>query len=410
MIDQVVRNLRYEDDGSEDLISRSSWPLRLSGVVFAGLLIVGRSATYGNLTWTPSYHSAPSPLVVVATQQRTQGQPPAVPKPLPGLDPAAFSKRSAAAEVVVFSPGHTSGEGEGEGEGNSNANANHDHDAQASGHGSAAGTVGQPSQTSAAAQGSGHGSGAGTAGQLSQTSAAAQGSGHGSGAGTVGQLSQTSAAAQGSGHGSGAGTVGQLSQTSAAAQGSGHGSGAGTAGQVSQTSAVQGSNGTVEQGGQSAESTVVGSTGSAEHAAVSAESTLQATGASAAVTAVETTGSVQASGASLNAGATVNETSGSVGTALPITSGQGVTPIGQGVLPLISQTTTSGQAVSGGAGVSGATAVRGGAGAAAQGVGTLANTGGASQEQSLAMVLGLVLAFLGIVASRPRQLVRRLFR
>ena len=53
----------YEDD-SDALISKSTWPLKLSGLVFAGLLLIGRSASYGNVTWTPTYHPAASPLIV----------------------------------------------------------------------------------------------------------------------------------------------------------------------------------------------------------------------------------------------------------------------------------------------------------------------------------------------------------
>src|SRR5229473_4757329 len=115
--DSMSRYSIYDDEDSDEvLVSRSTWPLKLSGLVFAGLLIVGRSATYGNVTWTPAYHAANSPLLVVATRPLSAPKP-AVPTSLPRIDWAASSKRSAAEEVVVFSAGLTSGEGEGEGNG-----------------------------------------------------------------------------------------------------------------------------------------------------------------------------------------------------------------------------------------------------------------------------------------------------
>src|SRR5437899_3679588 len=99
----------YEDE-SDALISKSTWPLKLSGLVFAGLLLIGRSASYGNVTWTPTYHSAFSPLIV-----QTGGQPrpaPAIPK-VRTIDAAALSKPSAAEEVVTFSAGNAAGGSEG---------------------------------------------------------------------------------------------------------------------------------------------------------------------------------------------------------------------------------------------------------------------------------------------------------
>src|SRR5207245_11194265 len=104
----VIRNPAYAEDGSEVLISKATWSLKLSGMLFAGLLILGRSASYGNVTWTPTLHPAGSPLIVTINSHST-------PKPVPssakGSDPAAVSKRSAAAEVVAFDPGN-SGDGE----------------------------------------------------------------------------------------------------------------------------------------------------------------------------------------------------------------------------------------------------------------------------------------------------------
>src|SRR5712671_5150291 len=98
------------DDG-EVLISRSTWSLRLSGLLFAGLLVVGRAASGGQIVWLPAYHANPTPLIVVINTSKP-ATPPAVPKTLP--DPAAaISKKSAASEVITFSPGKNSGKGDG---------------------------------------------------------------------------------------------------------------------------------------------------------------------------------------------------------------------------------------------------------------------------------------------------------
>src|ERR1700730_13744319 len=99
------------DDG-EVLISRSSWPLRLSGLLFAGLLVVGRAASGGQIVWLPAFHANPTPLIVVINQTKP-GTPPSLPKTIPGDPAAAISKKSAASEVITFSPGKTSGSGEG---------------------------------------------------------------------------------------------------------------------------------------------------------------------------------------------------------------------------------------------------------------------------------------------------------
>ena len=104
----TYRNPAYEDD-RDTLISKASWPLRVSGIVFAGLLLIGRSASYGNVTWTPAFHANATPLVVIAGGQKA---PPIPPKPVQN-DPAAISKRSAADEVVAFSPGNDDDEGDG---------------------------------------------------------------------------------------------------------------------------------------------------------------------------------------------------------------------------------------------------------------------------------------------------------
>src|ERR1700738_3279283 len=146
---------RYAMDDSEVLISKATWTLKLSGLVFAGLLIVGRSASYGNITWSPAHHSAASPLVVEVAHRNAPA--PSLPT-LRGSDPAALSKPSAADERVAFSPG-TSGDGEGGHSGDGGNSGGDHHDAQGSGHGSgnAASTVTETS-ASVNAQGSGHGS------------------------------------------------------------------------------------------------------------------------------------------------------------------------------------------------------------------------------------------------------------
>ena len=106
----------YQDDDSAALISKSSWPLKLSGVVFAGLLVIGRSASYGNITWTPTFHQAASPLVVTVNTSSKPVPPPSLPKTSPA-DPAALSKKSAASEIIQFSPGKTAGDHDDEGDG-----------------------------------------------------------------------------------------------------------------------------------------------------------------------------------------------------------------------------------------------------------------------------------------------------
>src|SRR6202022_2049311 len=90
---------------TEDLYSRSTWSLKLSGLVFAGLLILGRTATYGNVTWIATYHPASSPLQVLEVV--SPNGLPAVPLPKSSvkIDPAAAVKRSAANEVLAFEAG-----------------------------------------------------------------------------------------------------------------------------------------------------------------------------------------------------------------------------------------------------------------------------------------------------------------
>src|SRR6202043_967132 len=100
----TARNPVYSPDDADVLISKSSWPLKLSGVVFAGLLVIGRSASYGNITWTPTFHQANTPLTVLVNSAPKPAPAPSLPKTSPS-DPAALSKKSAASEIIQFSPG-----------------------------------------------------------------------------------------------------------------------------------------------------------------------------------------------------------------------------------------------------------------------------------------------------------------
>ena len=107
-----LRRWEYDDAEAEELISRSTWALKAAGLLFGALLVVGRTASAGAIVWSPTYHSAGAPLVVVANSAKTTNQPvPRTPKTVPGADPAALAKRAAAFEVVVFSPGKTGHDG-----------------------------------------------------------------------------------------------------------------------------------------------------------------------------------------------------------------------------------------------------------------------------------------------------------
>jgi len=93
-------NRAYQEDDADALISKSSWSLKLSGLVFAGLLVIGRSASYGNIQWTPTFHQASTPLVVIQTLNSSKSDPAPIPKKAPSIDSAAaLSKRAAASEV-----------------------------------------------------------------------------------------------------------------------------------------------------------------------------------------------------------------------------------------------------------------------------------------------------------------------
>src|SRR5260370_16644812 len=99
----TARNPAYLPDDSEVLISKAMWTLKVSGLVFAGLLVIGRSASYGNVTWTPAYHAASSPLVV----QVAGSQKPAPVVPKVGNVDGLMSKASPPHKVLTSHPATT---------------------------------------------------------------------------------------------------------------------------------------------------------------------------------------------------------------------------------------------------------------------------------------------------------------
>ena len=107
-----LRRRDSDDDEAEELISKSTWALKATGLLFGALLVVGRTASTGVIVANPTYHSAGAPLVVVPSSVKTTNQPvPKTPKTIPGIHPAALAKRAAASEVIVFSPGNTGHDG-----------------------------------------------------------------------------------------------------------------------------------------------------------------------------------------------------------------------------------------------------------------------------------------------------------
>src|SRR2546428_444068 len=157
----LVNRAVYDTVDSEVLISKSTWPLKLSGFVFAGLLIVGRSASYGDVTWTPTYHAASSPLQVLMVGKSSP--PPNTPEPKSNgnIDPSGAVKRSAAEEVLAFNAGD-SGDGGGH-------DGNHSHDGK-SGGGDHSTTSKSQHSNEKDSQGSAHSGAAGTASGSQQSS------------------------------------------------------------------------------------------------------------------------------------------------------------------------------------------------------------------------------------------------
>src|SRR6202011_4773124 len=127
----AIRNPVYGEDESDVLISKATWTLKLSGLVFAGLLVIGRSASYGNVTWTPAYHAASTPLIV----QLAGSQKPAPVVPSFGSIDGLMNKASTANEVIAFHPGNSGDGGEGNGSGASSMHGPNDHDSDAQGGG-----------------------------------------------------------------------------------------------------------------------------------------------------------------------------------------------------------------------------------------------------------------------------------
>jgi len=96
------------DDGFDALLTKSTWPLKLSGVLCAGMLVLGRTAVSGTISSVPASPTS-TPSAAVLHQEASRPDPgPALPKTRPYLDPAALSKRMEAVEVITFSPGNSS--------------------------------------------------------------------------------------------------------------------------------------------------------------------------------------------------------------------------------------------------------------------------------------------------------------
>src|SRR2546428_5648950 len=165
----LVNRAVYDSVDSEALLSKSTWPLKLSGFVFAGLLIVGRSASYGDVTWTPAYHAASSPLQILVVGKSNPPPNTPVPKSNGNIDPSAAVKRSAAEEVLAFNAGD-SGEG-GDGGGH---DGNHSHDGTSGGGDHSTTSKSQHSNENDS-QGSAHTGAAGTASGSAQSTAHASG-------------------------------------------------------------------------------------------------------------------------------------------------------------------------------------------------------------------------------------------
>ncbi|MEO6797934.1 MAG: hypothetical protein ABI401_05315, partial [Candidatus Dormibacter sp.] len=152
-----LRTANYDvDDETDGLISRSTWSLKLSGLIAGVLLVIGRSASYGNITWAPAYHQASAPLMVIINTNAPAKPLPAIPKTLPSADPAAISRQSAAVEVITFSPGKNAtgsddGEGGGNGDGNGSSQSAGDSHAGSAGSANGASTVNETTATNGSA-------------------------------------------------------------------------------------------------------------------------------------------------------------------------------------------------------------------------------------------------------------------
>jgi len=201
----------YQDDDSEALISKSTWSLKISGLVFAGLLVLGRSASYGQITWTPTFHQAGSPLVVTISTAPRPVPPPTIPKISPA-DPGAMSKKSAASEIVKFSPGKNAGpEDPGDDQGNNGENGS---GATAAGHtapqsGNGTPVAGTGTETGESGVSAGHSTGAaGTGTETGESGVTAAGHETGAAGGTGTETGESGATAAGQETGAAGGTGG----------------------------------------------------------------------------------------------------------------------------------------------------------------------------------------------------------
>src|SRR2546429_1510679 len=190
--------MAYEQDGESDqLISKATWSLKVSGLVCGVLLVLGRSASSGNVVWNPTFHQSSAPLTVIVKNQVPSHPLPQVPKTIPNISNAALSKRAAASEVIAFSPGKnadTTTEGEGDVSGATPAGVT----GVDSGAGTVGGTTGAAGTAPGSTQSTGPATGAaGTGAASAQSTLPATGA-----AGTASESTQSTMAATG-----GAGTA-----------------------------------------------------------------------------------------------------------------------------------------------------------------------------------------------------------
>ncbi|TMF23521.1 MAG: hypothetical protein E6I31_05380, partial [Chloroflexi bacterium] len=202
----LLRRMAYEQDGESDqLISKATWSLKLSGLVCGVLLVLGRSASSGNVVWNPTFHQSSAPLTVIVKNQVPSHPLPQVPKTIPNISNAALSKRAAASEVIAFSPGKnadTTTEGEGDVSGATPAGVT----GVDSGAGTVGGTTGAAGTAPGSTQSTGPATGAaGTGAASAQSTLPATGA-----AGTASESTQSTMAATG-----GAGTAPGSTQSTA---------------------------------------------------------------------------------------------------------------------------------------------------------------------------------------------------
>ncbi|TMF84638.1 MAG: hypothetical protein E6I07_12295, partial [Chloroflexi bacterium] len=236
----------YGEDDTEALISKSTWSLKLSGLIFAGLLIIGRSASYGNIQWTPTFHPAGTPLTVIETTRPSTPNPAQVPKTLPSVDSAALTKRAAAAEVISFSVGKIADDTEGDSQASGQTGAGHTGANSQGSPGSAPQTGTSPAATNVETSGS-----AGSA-------ASHAGSGNSENGAATANETSTSAGGQQTGTSAAATQVETSGSAGSAASHAGSGNSENGAGTANETSTSLGG----QQTGTSAAATQVETSGS----------------------------------------------------------------------------------------------------------------------------------------------------